>query len=388
MLLTTWGSTGDIAPYTGVAAALTAAGHQVTVVVSSRYTNRFTMHAAHVHALPTEKQEDVLLARKRAHPRLWQHIPTTAAPVLLRTSAEADLILANPLMHPLCAVIGEGLNVPSVGVYTIALGMILPRLAAGHAANGYALADKAAKLALSHMFAPAVRYLRHSLGLPLRRTETLLRTLRDQQICYGMSEALIPAGFPHTTTGHWTPCRPDGWQPGRRLLDFLERGPAPVYFGFGSMYRTDTAKLNQIIEETVRILGVRAVIQAGWGGLHAETDDILTIGECPHDWLFPRMRAAVHHAGVGTVHASLSAGIPTLPVPVMLDQPYWAGRLHTLGLTPAVIPARHLTAERLEHSLSRLLHQDMYTERILKFRDRAQKQDGTGNLLTEINRYL
>ena len=40
--------------------------------------------------------------------------------------------------------------------------------------------------------------------------------------------------------------------------------------------------------------------------------DIFVIGNCPHDWLFPRVAACVHHGGAGTVAASLRAGKPTL----------------------------------------------------------------------------
>ena len=57
--------------------------------------------------------------------------------------------------------------------------------------------------------------------------------------------------------------------------------------------------------------GVRGVVQSGWAELYVEGDDVLQVGEVPHEWLFPRMAATVHHAGAGTTGAGLRAGVPS-----------------------------------------------------------------------------
>ncbi|MYT23136.1 glycosyltransferase, partial [Streptomyces sp. SID7760] len=188
-------------------------------------------------------------------------------------------------------------------------------------------------------------------------------------------------------TGHWTPARPPGWKPDSRLTDFLDSGPPPVYFGFGSMHRIDRDTLIQTITTSTRNLRLRAVVQAGWAGLASETDDVITIGECPHDWLFPRMRAAVHHAGPGTVHASLEAATPTLPVPVALDQPYWAHRLTRLGLTPTAIPIRRLTAGQLTDTLSQLLEKDTYRHTTQTLATTIRRQPGATNLIAHLHNH-
>jgi sterol 3beta-glucosyltransferase len=90
------------------------------------------------------------------------------------------------------------------------------------------------------------------------------------------------------------------------------------------------------------------VVQAGWSGLDVGThEDVLSIGEVPHDWLFPRMAAVVHHAGAGTSAAGLRAGVPAVPVPVLADQPFWGRRLHELGAATAPVRPRALTPDRL-----------------------------------------
>ncbi|MFI8939602.1 glycosyltransferase [Streptomyces syringium] len=128
-----------------------------------------------------------------------------------------------------------------------------------------------------------------------------------------------------------------------------------MYFGFGSISEFAREHLADVISHTVKRLRVRAVVQGGWSGLSVQGDDILGVDECPHAWLLPRMAAAVHHAGPGATHACLQAGTPALPVPITLDQPFWASRLHALELTPTVIPMRHLDGDNLIHALGRLL---------------------------------
>jgi UDP:flavonoid glycosyltransferase YjiC (YdhE family) len=74
---------------------------------------------------------------------------------------------------------------------------------------------------------------------------------------------------------------------------------------------------------------------------------MLTVGDVPHDWLFERVAAVVHHCGAGTAAAGLRAGVPAVGVPVAGDQPFWARRLRELGVSSATIPQRRLTADRL-----------------------------------------
>ena len=56
------------------------------------------------------------------------------------------------------------------------------------------------------------------------------------------------------------------------------------------------------------------------------------LDKVPHDWLFSRIDAALHHGGAGTTGASLRAGIPTLIKPWFGDQFFWASRVQALGV--------------------------------------------------------
>src|SRR5439155_1365249 len=125
----------------------------------------------------------------------------------------------------------------------------------------------------------------------------------DWPICHGFSPAVVPrpADWPANVhvTGYWWPARSAGWQPPEPLVDFLRAGPPPVFVGFGSMTPTHE-RLQDVVAVAVKRAGVRAVVQSGWAELGPVGDNILLVGDLPHDWLFPRTAAVVHHAGAGT----------------------------------------------------------------------------------------
>lgn len=100
------------------------------------------------------------------------------------------------------------------------------------------------------------------------------------------------------------------YDPPKELTDFLDAGDPPIYIGFGSIVVDDPDKFTQMIFGAVKMAGVRALVSKGWGGLGGDNtpDNIFMLENTPHDWLFPRVRAVVHHGGAGTAAAGLKAG--------------------------------------------------------------------------------
>ncbi|CAL8990604.1 unnamed protein product [Prunus brigantina] len=121
--------------------------------------------------------------------------------------------------------------------------------------------------------------------------------------------------------------------------------------------------MTSIIIQALEITGQRGVINRGWGGLGncnlhiflfsmAEpSDSVYLVDNCPHDWLFQRCSALVHHGGVGTTAAGLKAACPTTIVPFFGDQPFWGERVHARGVGPAPIPADEFSLEKLVDAL-------------------------------------
>jgi UDP:flavonoid glycosyltransferase YjiC (YdhE family) len=77
--------------------------------------------------------------------------------------------------------------------------------------------------------------------------------------------------------------------------------------------------LTNIILEAVKSTGTRAIVSKGWSKLGSDLDradeDVLFIGDCPHEWLFQHVSAVVHHGGAGTTACGLLNGRPTTIVP-------------------------------------------------------------------------
>jgi sterol 3beta-glucosyltransferase len=93
--------------------------------------------------------------------------------------------------------------------------------------------------------------------------------------------------------------------------DFLSAGPPPVFIGFGSRAVGSGEHLGPVVLAAIREAGVRAVVQSGWAEMSVADDDVLQVGDVPHEWLFPRMAAVVHHAGAGPAPVRFADLTPT-----------------------------------------------------------------------------
>lgn len=154
-------------------------------------------------------------------------------------------------------------------------------------------------------------------------------------------------------TGYWFLDAREDWQPPEGLTDFLESGTKPVAIGFGSTTNLDAEWVLENIVGALELTGSRAVLLTGWSDISSTymPDEIFTLEQAPHDWLYPRVSATVHHGGSATVGASLRAGVPTITIPFWFDQHFWGERVAALGAGPAPIPAPRLCARSLAEAI-------------------------------------
>jgi len=162
------------------------------------------------------------------------------------------------------------------------------------------------------------------------------------------------------------------------LDEFLARPGPVVSIGFGSMTSDNPSALAQLVLEAIRRAGVDAVLLSGWGGLAsvASADDVFVAAAIPHDRLFPRVAAIVHHGGAGTTGAALRAGVPSVVIPFSVDQPFWASRVFALGVGPRPIPRARLNADSLAPAISLAIADQQIRSRAARLGELIRAEDG------------
>jgi UDP:flavonoid glycosyltransferase YjiC (YdhE family) len=117
-------------------------------------------------------------------------------------------------------------------------------------------------------------------------------------------------------------------------------------------------------------------------------ENIFRIDAAPHDWLFPRMQAVVHHGGAGTTAASLHAGLPTIIVPHLADQTFGGKRVAALGAGPAPIPREKLTVARLASAIRAATSDTQMKQRAADLGTKIRGQDGIQRAVELIGQYI
>lgn len=117
------------------------------------------------------------------------------------------------------------------------------------------------------------------------------------------------------------------------LEAFLNAGSPPVYVGFGSMSMQSAKDAAHVAIGAIRAQGRRIVLARGWAEMERFDGggDCFLTGDVNQQALFPRMQAVIHHGGAGTTTTAARAGAPQLIVPQIVDQPFWAERIAALG---------------------------------------------------------
>lgn len=421
IFINTFGSRGDVQPYVALGKGLKAAGHTVTICTSSNFESFITDQGLNYGYMTDEllKLIDTDAGREAIEDTVgvFGAIKTTlklikiAKPLnrqMMIDSWEAaqavkpDLVIYHP--KALGAVsIAEKFGVPAV-MATLQPMMVpttefppigIPDLNIGGWYNN--LTYKLIPLGY-RTYAKTVDEIRQAkMGLgKFPKSSGVLYTARGEPITvlHSYSPQVIPhpADWPDHAfvTGYWFLDRTDDWEPPAELQTFLEKGDAPVYVGFGSMAGRNPQRLANIVIEALQQANLRGIIATGWGGLDVDSlpDTILRIDKAPHDWLFPRMSAVVHHGGAGTTAAGLRTGRPTVVVPFFGDQPFWGNRVHTLGVGPKPIPQKKLTAEKLADALRTATGDVTIRKNAESLGEQIRGEDGIANAITIIEKIL
>jgi sterol 3beta-glucosyltransferase len=374
------GSRGDVQPYVALGQGLCSAGYEVRLVTHRNFESLST--APGVEFFPLEGDVEAIAQSQEMQKLLDKgnflaimaemgKQSKLAARQLAASGLAAcrgtDLILGGLGGLFVGLALAEKLDRPFIQAYYFPFtptsafpSVLLPRPMPGLRGPFNRLSHVATRQTMWQSFRAADNLARREvLGLSAAPFLGPFKSSRYRQypVLYGYSPAVLPppADWPASAhvTGYWFLDAPTDWAPPDELMNFLQAGPPPVYIGFGSMSTRNAQATTAVVLEALARTQQRAIMQSGWGGLHKTDlpDSALMIDSVPHTWLFPRMAAVVHHGGAGTTSAGLRAGVPSIIIPFFGDQPFWGRRVAELGVGPAPIPQKQLTADRLAQAI-------------------------------------
>jgi UDP:flavonoid glycosyltransferase YjiC (YdhE family) len=414
IVIITAGSLGDTAPYVGLGARLLEAGHHVAVAAQDSFGDLVRDAGLEFRAMPGDIRADLASENgRRLHRagswlralpwmmRLASRMMEDLARGIVSAAHGADILLIHRIAMLHGRLVARAMGIPALVLELFPSGIAATRefLPAVFGAGSLGRWGNRAVYRLlrssairSRELAASLHAFQEELGLSPETLASLYRRMDAERwpIYHGFSPAVVPRPSDWRegleVVGYFWPHRSPTWQPPAQLLDFLQAGPPPVFIGFGSLVPHEGERLAEIVSAAARQAGVRAVVQAGWGHLTVDAGrgDVLSIGSVPHGWLFPRMAAVVHAASAGITGAGLRAGLPAVPIPAMNDQPFWAGRLVKLGVSPGAIRFQELSVAHLASRMHQAVSQPSYRRAAQSIAERIHTEDGAGRVIEAV----
>ena len=413
------GTRGDVVPYLALGLGLREAGHEVALAAYADFEEEIRGRGLGFRPVAGGVREVLGGAGEAGgagveeagnNPvRLIGHLRRVLAPLMegffrdcLEACRASDAIVSSPIGFFGGYDVAELLRVPFIPAYVqpVHPTRFFPGLAFPEAPSWLPFVG-AYNLLTHHLGTQGFwQLLRHPVNearrgvlglgpLPLSGPFGRLRKRRHPTL-YGWSPLVLPKppdwGEEAYVTGYWFLGRPEGWRPPEDLVSFLSSGEPPVYMGFGSMPDRESEKTLRLLLEAIRLSGQRAVLLSAEPPRKELPSSVHRVGGVPHDWLLPRVAAAVHHGGAGTTAAALRAGVPSVVIPFLGDQSLWAGRIHALGAGPEPIPRKRLTAEGMAASI-RAAGSETFRGRAAEVGERLRREDGVSRAVGLIERF-
>jgi vancomycin aglycone glucosyltransferase len=345
VLLSTWGSRGDVEPLAGLAVALRALGADVRMCAPPDFAELLArvdvpMVAAGMSVRTLVHGEKVTAADA---PRVAADLVASQFDTVAPAAEGCDAVVATGLMPAGVRSIAEKLHIPYICAMFASRSLPsahhtpLPRpgkpFPPGETDNRVLWEVDAERV--NALYREPLNTHRAALGLP--PVDNVRDHVFTDRPWLAADPTLAPwPGSPDydvVQTGAWI--LPDTRPLPADLEAFLNAGAPPVYASMGSVRAP--ADVARVAIEAVRAQDRRVVVGRGWADLALidERNDCFAIGEVNHQALFARVAAVVHHGGAGTTTTAARAGAAQVVVPQIADQPYWAGRVADLGIGAA-----------------------------------------------------
>lgn len=416
------GSRGDVQPFVALALALERKGHCVTIAAAADYSELVTTHgiifapvAGYVHELMNFALVNRMLDGAGNPLTMVKTLLRELDPLLIPIVADcqaaahgADLLIVSTLGLYVGSQLVDQQPRPLVAVH---MHPLFPTTTAPHVNFPTApdwLPGRGAYHRLTHhvgwhgmwqlLRRPLNRARQQVLNLPpLSPWQVVQRARQPIPTLYAYSTLVAPPPADQplppdaTITGYWQLPRPPAWQPPAAFVDFLQSGPPPVLISFGSILGgTEPNRMTQLLVDALAATGARGLIYRGWGDL-GNIDlppTVMAIEAIPHDWLFPRLAAVVHHGGAGVTATALRLGLPQVVIPVFGDQQLWGERVHALHCAPAPIPRGKLTAAKLAAAIQQATTDRTIRAGVARMQSGLHQEDGVANAVNSLTQTL
>lgn len=409
-VIITIGSRGDVQPFIALSKGLRSKGHQIRICAMNVFQETIEQEGFEYAPMAGDAKEIMLrLIGEQVSPiEYFNSLPDLLNPVkgaFLSNIEEAcqgmDAIFYSTL-GSVAYHVGEKLGVPCFRCFFAPLdptaefpAMTAPPLLLGGWYNK--LTFKGGDI----LWSSATRHLlndwRVQMGLrKIKPFEFPYRKMNGRQVptLYAYSSILAPKpkeyGNHQHLTGFWIKELDEAWHPEEKLLRFLSAGSKPIYIGFGSTVGGNFDRILDIILESIKMTGQRAILSAGWRNLDGIDlpHNVMQVGNVPHEWLFPRMLAVSHHGGAGTTAAGVRAGVPSIIIPFGGDQPYWGNRVYRIGIGTKPIWCKKLSVENYTKAIRDVLDNQQMKNRASEVGTMLRSENGVANAITVIERAL
>lgn len=326
VLLTTWGSRGDVEPVAALAARLLELGAEVRVCAPPDEEFVALFDSVGVPLIPLGPSVRSTLSAAKPDPfKIAADMVAARFDTLTEAAQGCDVLLATGLMPAGARSVAEKLGIRYVFAHLQTYGLPVRD---GEQQSGLG------QETINALYRDPLNSHRAAIGLP--PVEDVRDHVFTDRLLLASDPVLDPwqgrADLDVAQTGAWL--LPDPRPLPDDLVAFLEAGEPPVYVGFGSMNMRGSDDVAKVVIESVRAQGRRVVLGRGWAGLSLvdDQDDCFIVGESNHRELFRRVAAVVHHGGAGTTTTAAVAGAPQVVLAQIGDQPHWATRVADLGI--------------------------------------------------------
>jgi rhamnosyltransferase subunit B len=398
ILITTFGSFGDLYPYLCIGAELKKRGHAVTIGTSESYRARVEADGLAFHAVRPDMELDnrelvsYLMDARKGSERVVGHVAGLVRESYadtLEAARQADAILTHAITFG-SVVVAQKLGIPWISTVLAPITFLSaydpPVMAPAPQLHGLRVLgprfmkwfwDLGRRQTLTWL--KPVLELRKELGLPPGE-HPLFEGSHSPRLVLALFSRELAApqpDWPANTVVTGFPFYDRGTAP-VELERFLAEEPAPVVFTLGSSAVNAAGSFYAESLEAVQRLGCRAVFLTGSHpqGLPEKLPrGVMAVPYAPHGAVFPRTAAVVHQGGIGTTAQAMRSGRPELIVPFGHDQFDNAARVARRGAAEVVYRSRY-TSRRVAKAMERLLRQASYQQAAADLGQRVQAENG------------